>query len=158
MANTEVSPIKLKVQLPMPAGAVWYLWVDPERVVTWLCAKATIEPRIGGAYELFWDEAPEHNSTLGCQLTAFEPYSHMTFTWRGPEEWEELMPAGSTTVDVRLTGDASSSTLYLSHGGWGEGDDWAEARQWQAEAWKNALGGLKALIEMAQAIATEQKP
>lgn len=157
MPETDARPIKLKVQLPMPAGAVWLLWVDPERIVTWLCAKATIEPRVGGAFELFWDETPEHNSTLGCNLTAFEPYHHLTFTWRGPEEWEDLMPAGSTSVDVRLTGDASTCTLYLNHTGWGEGDDWDEARAWQLDAWKNALGGLKALIEMAQSLASNQQ-
>jgi uncharacterized protein YndB with AHSA1/START domain len=157
MSELTVAPIKLKVQLPMPAGAVWLLWVDPERVVTWLAAKANIEPRVGGAYELFWDDDPEHNSTKGCQLTAFEPYHHLTFTWRGPEEWEGLMPAGSTSVDVRLTGDATTCALYLTHSGWGSGDEWTKAREWQAEAWKNALGGLKALIEMAQAMAQSQK-
>jgi uncharacterized protein YndB with AHSA1/START domain len=157
MSESSVAPIKLKVQLPMPTGAVWYLWADPERVVTWLAARANIEPRAGGAYELFWEDDPAHNSTLGCQLTAFEPYHHLTFTWRGSEEWEMLMPAGSTQVDVRLSGDASTSTLYLTHTGWGEGEDWAAAKQWQTEAWKNALGGLKALIEMAHSIAQGQQ-
>jgi uncharacterized protein YndB with AHSA1/START domain len=159
VSESSLTPIKLKVQLPMPAGALWLMWVDPERIVTWLCGQAKIEPKVGGAYELFWDETPEHNSTLGCRITTFEPYQHhLAFTWRGVEAWESLMPAGSTTVTIRLTDQGTSSTLYLTHTGWGEGDDWAEAREWQADAWKHALGGLKAFAEMAQAIATGQQP
>ncbi|MBC7543555.1 MAG: SRPBCC domain-containing protein [Candidatus Sericytochromatia bacterium] len=151
--ETANAPIKLKVQLPLPAMAIWQMWTNPEQVVTWLAATANIEPRQGGRYELFWDEAPEHNSTLGCRITALEPYSRMAFTWRGPEHLEALMPAGSTAVELRFTGDHQSAALYLHHTGWGEGADWTEAREWQLEAWKNALGGLKALVEMAQQMA-----
>jgi uncharacterized protein YndB with AHSA1/START domain len=149
VSESSPTPIKLKVQLPMPAGALWLMWVDPERIVTWLCGQATIEPKVGGAYELFWDETPEHNSTLGCRITTFEPYQHhLAFTWRGVEAWESLMPAGSTAVTIRLTDQGASSTLYLT----------PAAREWQAEAWKHALGGLKAFAEMAQAIAMGQQP
>jgi uncharacterized protein YndB with AHSA1/START domain len=152
-SETAQAPIKLKVQLPLPAMAVWQMWTNPEQVVTWLAAKADIEPRHGGRFELFWDETPEHNSTLGCTITAFEPYSELAFTWRGPEHLEALMPAGSTTVALRLTGDHQASTLYLLHTGWGSGAEWAAAREWQVEAWQNALGGLKALVAMAQQMA-----
>ncbi len=157
MSDSEIAtaeaPIKLRVQLPVPPLTIWQMWTNPEQVSTWLAASATIEPRLGGAFELFWDETPEHNSTLGCTVTAIEPYTRLSFTWRGPEHLESLMPAGSTAVELRFTGDHLTSTLYLHHTGWGSGQDWAEAREWQLEAWKNALGGLKALVEMAQQMA-----
>ena len=147
------APIKLKCRLGLPPQAAWYLWTDPERLQAWLCAGANVEPKVGGAYELFWDpEDPAHNSTQGCTLIRWEPISRLSFTWRGPEpHLEPLMPAGSTTVDVRFVADGLGTVVYIEHAGWGEGEAWADAHDWQREAWNEALGGLRALVEMTLA-------
>lgn len=148
-----LAPIKLKVRVGYPPSYVWGLWTMPEGLATWLAPAVNVEPRLGGAYELFWNpDDRSHNSTLGCQITVWEPVSRLAFTWRGPEHWETLMPAGSTQVEIKLNQEGQETILYLTHTGWGSGPEWEEARAWQMEAWKEALGGLKALIEMAKQV------
>lgn len=151
MSEQGLAPIKLKVRVGYPPPYVWGLWTMAEGLCTWLAPEVNVEQHVGGAYELFWDpDDKAHNSTLGCQITAWEPVSRLAFTWRGPERFETLMPAGSTDVEVRFAAEGQETVIYLTHTGWASGPDWEEARSWQAEAWKEALGGLKALVEMAK--------
>ncbi len=61
------------------------MFTQNEYLQTWLTRSANVEPVAGGSYELFWDlDDPEHNSTLGCKITAIEPNTLLAFEWKGP--------------------------------------------------------------------------
>jgi hypothetical protein len=87
--------IDIERQLPAPPERVWAALVDPSQAGTWFAAKANIVPELGGAYELFWlPDTPDHQSTIGCRITAIAPPRHLAFTWRGPDELSAIMNDG----------------------------------------------------------------
>ncbi|OGR88804.1 MAG: hypothetical protein A3J74_04705 [Elusimicrobia bacterium RIFCSPHIGHO2_02_FULL_57_9] len=139
--------IDIRILIENPVARVFEAWVKPDLLERWLTRKANVQASIGGAYELFWDpERPEHNSTKGCRITGLVPNAELSFNWRGPEEFEELM-GRSTQVFVRFKPKEGVTLLQFLHTGWGEGASWEKARKWQAEAWESAIQNLKNMLE-----------
>ena len=118
----------------------------------WLCLRANVEPRVGGAYELFWnpDESrPDHDSTIGCRVLSIDRPRLLAFSWRGSDEVADVMNvegAPQTSVTVQLLPRPSGTRLVVVHEGWGEGDGWARARAWFDRAWSGALERLRASV------------
>ena len=146
-AMSKARDIDIQILIENPVDQVFNAWVQPELLERWLTRKAKVDAAVGGAYELFWDpERPEHNSTLGCRITDIVPNSELSFNWRGPEEYEEVMGSG-TQVFVRLEPRESGTLLRFIHTGWGSGANWEQARTWQEDAWKEAIENLKNMLE-----------
>jgi len=69
--------ITMEETLNAPIDRVWRAWTDLEQLCPWLALRATVVPKRGGPYELFWDLAhPERQSTLGCRVTCAASASH----------------------------------------------------------------------------------
>jgi hypothetical protein len=69
----------------------------------------------------------------------------LAFQWRGPVSYEELMNVDPlpTWVNIAFESVAMNKTIvHFRHSGWGEGERWAQARQWQAGAWNMAFKAL----------------
>lgn len=145
---SESRDIDIRIFIENPPQQVFEAWIKPDLLERWLTRKANVEPSIGGAYELFWDpEHPEHNSTKGCRITDLVPNAELSFNWRGPEQFEDLMGA-KTHVFVRFEPQQGGGTLVrFLHSGWGEGAAWEKARLWQADAWQSAIQNLKNMLE-----------
>lgn len=139
--------IDIQVRIKITVAQVFDAWLKPNLLECWLTRKAHVQPTVGGAYELFWDpEHPDHNSTLGCRITDLVPNAEISFNWKGPEEYADIM-GEKTRVFVRLEPCAEGTLLRFVHTGWGAGARWEKARQWQAEAWKEAIENLKNMLE-----------
>ena len=139
--------IDVQILIERPAAEVFAAWVKPDLLERWLARKAHVEPRVGGAYELFWDpEHPEKNSTRGCRITELVPDAELGFEWKGQAEFAKLV-ADHTRVTIRLEPRDGSTYLRLSHSGWRAGLAWDKARKWQADAWKEAVENLKNMLE-----------
>lgn len=139
--------IDIQLQIENSIEQVFEAWLKPDLLERWLTRKANVQPAVGGAYELFWDpEHPDQNSTRGCRITDLVPNSEISFNWKGPEEFADLM-GDRTQVIVRLEAREGGTFLRFVHTGWGSGARWEKARQWQAEAWKEALENLKNMLE-----------
>jgi uncharacterized protein YndB with AHSA1/START domain len=115
-------------------------------VESWLAPSANVEPYEGGKYELFWDlENKEDNSTVGCKVTAIEEDRFLSFQWKGPAQYKHFMNDADPLTHVVVfffpcADDSSARTeVHLIHSGWGNSDEWEEARQWFDRAWRNAL-------------------
>ena len=147
-----VESIDLERRLPAPPQRVWAALVDPSQAGTWLAAKASIVPELGGAYELFWlPDTPDHQSTIGCRITAIAPPRYLAFTWRGPDELSAVMndgdpPPPPTHVTLSLTPADGATALRVRHAGFGPGADWARARAWHERAWATCLDNLEAFL------------
>jgi uncharacterized protein YndB with AHSA1/START domain len=132
---------------------VWHAWADAGELSSWLAPQARASPRVGGAYELFWEPGhPERNSTLGCRVTRVAQGRELAFQWRGPVQFADLMNREPlpTSVTVRLDPAGDGGTLMtLEHAGWGAGARWAEARAWQRRAWEVAFARLVSRLEVA---------
>jgi uncharacterized protein YndB with AHSA1/START domain len=143
----ELHPIIIEVEIKAPLERVWQLWTQPDELTTWLAEQANIQTDVGGAFELFWEpNHPERNSTLGCTITAMEPNKMLSFTWKGPVAFQELMntnpPPTSVTVVLRAVSQERTA-VRLEHVGWGCEENWVEARTWQERAWRTALTQLR---------------
>ncbi|MEO7018559.1 MAG: SRPBCC domain-containing protein [Ktedonobacteraceae bacterium] len=126
------------------------MFTHNEQLQRWLTKGADVEPVEGGRYELFWDlDNPEHNSTLGCKITAIEPNALLAFEWKAPEQFcfmNEADPLTHVTVFFASCNEVLTpcTDIYLLHTGWRK--DWEKARVYSARAWENSFVELETLI------------
>jgi len=129
----------------------WNLWIENSKLEQWLTAKAHVEPKVGGLYELFWEpEHPNKNSTIGCKITAFVPNKILAYEWKGPIPFADIMNKQPLPTWIVISFEpltVSSTAIHFRHGGWGEGQRWGQAREWQEKAWLGAFEELKKLTK-----------
>jgi uncharacterized protein YndB with AHSA1/START domain len=120
-----------------------------EHLEKWLTTVADVEPKVGGKYELFWNPADrENDSTIGCKILALQPDKFLCFEWKGAKQFKHFMNERRplTNVVVFFESDESETQVYLFHTGWGDTEEWEEARQWFDKAWANAFSELEKYI------------
>jgi len=131
---------------------VWRALVEPSQAEVWFAAAAKISAERGGAYELFWQpDTPEHNSTIGCRITAIAPCRYLAFIWRGPDVLRTIMNEGNpppppTHVTITLSPTAIGTDVGVRHSGFGHDDGWPEAVTWHERSWTACLDNLEALL------------
>lgn len=139
--------IDIQLLIAKSPDKVYEAWVVPDLLERWLALKANVQPKIGGAYELFWDlDNLACDSTQGCRITELVPNRELSFDWKGTREHAAVM-GGKTSVFVRFEPQESGTLLRFTHTGWGTGAQWQKARRWQAQAWQAALENLKNMLE-----------
>ncbi|MBN1945087.1 MAG: SRPBCC domain-containing protein [Bradymonadales bacterium] len=140
-----MDPLHYTVDIPATRDELWEAWTTPEGLTRWLCHRATVEPRVGGAYEIYFnpDESrPGSNSTIGCKVLSVDRPRLLRVTWRGSDDLAEIMnnpEAPTTELEVRLRPAPFGTRLEVIHSGWGEGASWTRAREWFDKAWSKAL-------------------
>ncbi len=143
MPDEELDPILIQVTVPLPIPMIYRAFTDAEPLQGWLAARAKVEPRLGGAYELAFSDEPKFESR--GTVTSLTPDVDIGFSWTGPNEFAELMnrPTPKTHVYVRLQESPEGIDVTLEHAGWGSGADWEEARSWHFHFWDEKLHVLK---------------
>ncbi len=142
--------LKAEVVVSAPLNDVWSAWTSSEGVKSWFSPEANVDPRPGGPFELFFDPANhDHESTKGCVFTEIEHGSSLSFTWKGPGQFAQLMndPSRLTKVLVTFHDVSGLTRVIINHIGWGDGEEWAQAREWHQKAWKDVLASLKSVLE-----------
>ncbi|KIL35110.1 ATPase [Cohnella kolymensis] len=133
---------------------IWYAWTISERVSQWFAPAANIDPRVGGAFELFFIPGnKEQMNTKGCKITSLSPMEQLSFTWKGPDDFAGLMNSSDslTEVQVRFTQAGDKTTnVTIEHTGWGTGEQWDKAFQWHEMAWTQVLNSLKTALESGE--------
>jgi uncharacterized protein YciI/uncharacterized protein YndB with AHSA1/START domain len=142
----DLKSIVMILQVPVSVEQLWKLWTENSEITSWLAPKAHVVADVHGPYELFWEPAhPDRNSTIGCVITEIKKHSVLAFNWKGPVPYADLMNVDPLPTFVRVTFKSlgpNTSSVRLEHGGWGAGSRWAEARQWQEQAWSGAFAEL----------------
>ncbi len=124
--ETDMKTIRIEVSISAPPDLVWWAWTKPDRITVWFAPEAIIEARPGGPFELFFDLSDhEHQCTKGCVFTLVEPKKRLGFTWKGPDEFADLMnnPTSITSVLVTLYDENGTTRVVVEHRGWGEGEE-----------------------------------
>jgi uncharacterized protein YndB with AHSA1/START domain len=142
--------IKQGARLRCDVHRAFEMFTVDELVQSWLAPLAETELHQGGKYQLFWDlENREHDSTIGCRVTAIEPDTLLCFEWKGPRQYRQFMndadPLTHVVVFFVPCPDAveACTEVRLVHSGWGSAGEWEEARQWFDRAWRVALEQLE---------------
>lgn len=147
MAMSKTRDIDIQIVIENPVDKVFEAWLNPDLLERWLTHKANVERSVGGAYELYWDEKNlDINNTRGCRITDLVANRELSFSWKGPAQFAEVV-GDQTQVFIRLEPTEGGTLLRFIHTGWGAGPKWEEARQWQAEAWREAIENLKNMLE-----------
>lgn len=135
-----------QLSVPAPLERVWELWTVASEVEKWFAPIARIEPKIGGQYELFFVPSNLQNkNTEGCHIVHMTPQKDLTFTWKGPSQFAELMnaPVPQTTVNLRFKQNLDGTTcVKLFHRGFGDDESWDYAYDWHQLAWAGVLNHL----------------
>ena len=145
--------IQLRVEIDCDINIAFDMFTQNRILESWLTAKAEVEPKVGGKFELFWvPENREHDSTIDCKITGIEKNEFLSFDWKGPIQYESFMNFADplTHVIVFFTQELKTSnktTIHLFHTGWRNSPEWQEARDWFEKAWVNAFEVLKEKIK-----------
>lgn len=138
----DLDPILIQVTIPLPPPLIFAAFTEAAQIEAWLQAKAVVEPKVGGRYELtFEGETP---FTSRGTVTHYSSDVEIGFSWLGPPAFAEIMNGPITTqVYVRLQESPEGIDVTLEHTGWKSGDAWEEARSWHFHLWDDALHRLK---------------
>jgi len=141
--------IDKQVDVPATADEVWSAWTTREGIRSFFAPDASIDPRVGGAFQIHFDPgAPEGSRGADdMRFLALQPKRMLTFDWNAPPTLPEARTQ-RTFVIVRLVPLTERSTrVTLHHTGWGEGGDWDKAYGYFDRAWGNVLANLRRRFE-----------
>ncbi|HVV74506.1 MAG TPA: SRPBCC domain-containing protein [Mycobacteriales bacterium] len=115
-----------------PATVFPYL-IEPDLMVQWIGEWADLTPEPGGTFALDINKTPVRG-----EYVEVDPPRRVVFTWGVPGR--DLMPPGSTSVEIMLTEVGGETLVELFHR-----DLPAEERPGHLEGWTGMLARLAAL-------------
>lgn len=138
-----LDPILIQVTVPLPVAMIHGAFLDSEKLARSFCDAASIEPKVGGRYELTFRDDPAFTSA--GKLTRLTADVDVGFTWIAPTPHDRVMndPEPRTHVYVRLQDSPEGIDVTLEHDGWGSGEAWEEARSFHFRLWDDRLHRFK---------------
>jgi uncharacterized protein YndB with AHSA1/START domain len=125
-----------EVEIAASPETVWSYLVDPEKALRWWGRTISLDLRPGGTLRV---EVTAGNIASG-EVLEVDPPRRLVYTWG----WEaggggpELVPPGSTTVEIDLVPTDAGTALRLVH----RDLPGAEAAEAHAQGWEHYLGRL----------------
>jgi uncharacterized protein YndB with AHSA1/START domain len=126
-------PVELELTIAARPETVFRYFTDPARFARWLGEAAVLEPRAGGRLRVGYPTG----QVAGGRVLAVEPDRRVAFTW-GYEGDGQVVPAGSSTVEITLEPVAEGTLVRLRHTGLPAG----EPPTAHLAGWRHALAGL----------------
>ena len=134
MADIERAPIEHSIWIDAAPADVFDYFVDPAKLVQWMGAAASLDPRPNGKYELMFKEGW---ISRGEFVVVNRPHRLVyTVGWEGNAEY----PPGSTRVEITLRAEKGGTHLRLRHYG-------PPAKGLEADGWGMFLSRLVATAE-----------
>lgn len=149
--NTQLNS---EITINAPIEFVWYAWTLSDRVSEWFASETVITPKVGGEYELYF--IPGNKSimnTKGCKITKILEQKELHFTWKGPDQFAEIMNQefALTVVEVTFSElDSNTTKVTVVHTGFKDDKNWSDAIKWHESAWSGVLSSLKSKLEKGE--------
>ena len=123
--------VQREIQIAAPPAAVFALLTDPEKIVSWMGAEATIEAQPGGLYLL-----KGTRRTARGEFREVVPVHRLaySFGWEG----SEVAPPGSSLIEIDLIDRDGGTLLRITHRGLPD----AEQCAGHDRGWAHYLGRL----------------
>lgn len=141
--------IDKSVEVPATLDEAWAAWTTREGIITFFAPDAKIEPRVGGAFQIYFDPGapPGMKGADDMRFMALQPKQMISFDWNAPPSLPEARAQRSFVV-VRFEPVADRLTrVSLHHTGWGSGGEWDKAYAYFDRAWGGVLANLKKRFE-----------
>lgn len=124
---------------------VWHAWTTEEGAETFFGPKASIDPTLGGHYEIYF--APEQpygfRGADDGRVQSIVPMKSLAFTWNAPANFGVLRSL-HTVVVLRFEELGPKRTkIWFSQVGWGDGEMWDKLFAYFDGAWDVILGRLQ---------------
>jgi uncharacterized protein YndB with AHSA1/START domain len=145
IANAAERTIEKVAIVDATVDQVWDSWTTREGIVGFFAPDAKIEPRVGGAFQIYIDPLAEPGKRGADEMRfmALQPKKMISFDWNAPPSLPEAR-AQRTFVVVRFEPVSERQTrVTLHHTGWGEGGEWDKAYAYFDRAWGNVLANLQ---------------
>jgi len=145
LAHAAERAIEKEVIVSATPEQVWNAWTTREGITSFFAPDAKIEPRSGGAFEIYINPyaEPGMRGADNMRFMALQPPRMLSFDWNAPPHLPEAR-AQRTFVVVRIQPVNERETrVTLHHTGWGDGGEWDKTYAYFDGAWGNVLGNLK---------------
>ena len=96
------------VRIAAPPEEVFPYLVDPALLIQWIGQWADLHPESGGIFAVDINRTPVRG-----RFVLVEPPNRVVFTWG--VAGSDVLPAGSTTVEIVLTADGQHTLVELIH-------------------------------------------
>jgi uncharacterized protein YndB with AHSA1/START domain len=112
-STTERVEVRREIEIAASPETVWELLVDPEKAPRWWGQSVSFDPRPGGKMRI----VVTSRSIAAGEVVEFDPPRRLvyTFGWEVGGAGPDLVPAGSTTVEIDLEPSGAGTTLRLVH-------------------------------------------
>jgi len=129
--------IERQVVLSASPKQVFDALASEEGVRAFLGAKSSIDLRIGGAYEIYFDDdmPPGQRGSEGCQVMAYVPDRMLAISWNAPPQLAQARLLRAWVVFLIDEAELGGSRVEMRHVGFGEGGEWPEVRTYFERAW-----------------------
>jgi uncharacterized protein YndB with AHSA1/START domain len=125
--------VRIETLLHAPVGEVWKAWTDRDTVLKWFGSdpegsglKARIDLRVGGQYEISFQNADQTQFTCLGEYSEVEEFHKLAFNWM----WENE-PGVISQVTVLLTPDGKATRMHFEHRDLGTASAHDYAPGWQ---------------------------
>jgi uncharacterized protein YndB with AHSA1/START domain len=129
-----------------PIADVWKSWTTVDGIESFFAPKAVkVEPVLGGAFELWFDvNGPEgQRGSEGCRIHSLKRGEQLVFEWNAPPHLPNVRKLRTLVYLDLKSIDATHTEVTLQNYGYGQGDEWAKARDYFAHAWPSVLDRLE---------------
>ena len=144
-AHAAERAIEKSIEIAATLDQAWEAWTTREGIVSFFAPDAKIEPRVGGAFQIYIDPGapPGRKGADDMRFMALQPKKMISFDWNAPPSLPEARTQ-RTFVVVRFEPLGEKSTrITLHHSGWGEGGQWDQTYRYFDRSWGNVLANLK---------------
>ena len=132
-------------------GDVWDAWTTNDGVRTFFAPDSSIELRIGGNYELYFDPAAPEGSrgSEGMKIQTYIPERMLAFDWNQPPSMPALRDVKTWVVVEFREMDDELCEVTLTHLGFGDASPlWDEAYAYFKNAWSIVLSRFERSMRM----------
>ena len=123
----------------------WEAWTTREGIVAFFAPDAKIEPRVGGAFQIYMDPLAEAGSKGAddMRFLALQPKKMLSFDWNAPPSLPEARLQRSFVIVRFEPVDDQRTKVSIHHTGWGDGGQWDQAYAYFDKAWGGVLANLQ---------------
>ncbi len=116
--------IRGEVVVDADVQEVWDAWTTEDGITSFFAPACHVEPRVDGAYEIFFlpDAEPGSKGGEDLRVLTFEPGKMLSFTWNAPPHMPYVRRQRTSVVLRFAVTEDGRTRVTLTHGGWGEGN------------------------------------
>lgn len=143
--DLEIAPVYANRCIDAGIDRVWDSWTTASGIRSFFARDGVVEPRVDGEYSVlfFPENPPGQRGAEGMRIVAYEPTKRLLITWNQPPQFTTLT-GQRTLVEYRFRERTDCGTeVQVKHFGWGQSDEWAQAREYFQGAWETILDRLE---------------